>query len=221
MKILIVEDELETIDSLKSYLTNIGYRVDISLSGQDALKLIKQNEYSLIILDLNLPDLSGEIVCQKIRHLGKNTPILIISGDNQVVRKTALLNSGADDYLEKPFSPEELVARLKALLRRPTNLRSNLFKLRNLEVDRFKKVVRLNKQELDLTRKEFLILEYLTNNPSCLVSREELIDQVWGEEADYFSNTIETHMMNIRKKLNKTTNKPFIKTVFGRGYKIS
>ncbi len=221
MKILIVEDELETINSLKSYLKNVGYKADVSLSGQNALELIKKIEYPLIILDLNLPDLNGELVCQKIRYLDKHAPILIISGDTQVCRKTALLNSGADDYLEKPFSPEELVARIKALLRRPANLRSDLFKLRNLEVDRFKKVVRLNKQELYLTRKEFLILEYLINNPRCLVNREELIDQVWGEQADYFSNTIETHMMNLRKKINQGIGRPFIKTVFGRGYKIS
>lgn len=221
MKILIIDDELETINPLKSYLINIGYIVNISLNAQKALELIKQNKYSLIILDLNLPDLNGEIVCQKIRHLEKNIPILIISGDNQATRKTALLNSGADDYLEKPFSPEELVARLEALLRRPVNLRGNLFKLRSLEVDRSKKIVSLNKRELYLTRKEFLILEYLINNIKCLVSREELIDQVWGAEADYFSNTIETHVMNLRKKLNQKTSRPFITTVFGRGYKIS
>lgn len=221
MKLIIIDDDEEILSSLKNSLNKQGFNVDSVGSGQTGLELINQNNYDLIILDLNLPDLSGEQICKIVRAKGKMLPILIISANNQIVSKINLLNLGADDYLSKPFIISELIARVQALLRRPPKIINSIIKIHDLELDRQKQTLEIAGKEVYLTKKEFLILEYFVNHPEIVISKNELMEHVWDMEANFFSKTIEMHMVNLRKKIDCNRAVPLIKTVSGRGYKLS
>ena len=221
MKIIIIEDDENIINPIKTSLNSHNFIVDEAKNGQIGLELIKKNNYDLIILDLNLPDLNGEEICQTIRRSGLMLPILIISADNQINRKINLLDLGADDYLSKPFSIPELISRAKALLRRPPQIANSIIKIDNLKIDKQKQTLTIDNKDVYLTKKEFLILEYFINHPSVVISRNELMEHAWDMEANFFSKTIEMHMVNLRRKLDKNRNIPLIKTVSGRGYKFN
>jgi two-component system copper resistance phosphate regulon response regulator CusR len=221
MKILTIEDDKDMLSFLKNNLKHHGFSVDAAENGQDGLNLALNDHYDLVILDLNLPDIDGHAVCQKIREAKLMMPILILSGEDQTSSKTLLLDSGADDYLTKPFCFTELIARINALLRRPYNISDNIIKIDTLELDLAKQKVKRDGQEIYLTRTEYLILELLTSKVGSIVSRSEIMDKVWDTEADIFSKAIETHILNIRNKVDKPSKIKLIKTITGRGYKIS
>jgi DNA-binding response OmpR family regulator len=220
MKLLIIDDEKQILSFLKINLESLGFVVDIAENGESGLSLAQINAYDLIILDLSLPDISGEDICKNLRNEGQNTKILILSANSQTTNKVYLLNTGADDYLTKPFSLEELVARIKALSRRPKEISSDLLTAQDLKLDRQKQIVSKAGKEIYLTRKEFLLLEYFMSHPNTVISRGELMEHIWDSEVNLFSKTIETHILHLRNKIDKRT-KPLLKTVSGRGYKFN
>lgn len=220
MKIIVIDDDLGIIKFLKPSLQEEGFLVDIANEGSRGLFLSQTNSYDLIILDLNLPGKNGDQICQELREEGKTVPILILTVNNDIESKIRLLNSGADDYLTKPFSFEELLARIKALLRRPHTMQSEVLTIGDLILNKGSQKVLRQGKEIYLTLKEFTLLEYLMRNPGKVISRAEILEHVWDMEGDAFSNAIETHIHNLRQKINKGFAVKLIDTVPCRGYKI-
>ncbi|MDA3803144.1 MAG: response regulator transcription factor [Patescibacteria group bacterium] len=221
MKILSIEDEKEISLFLKTNLEHIGFSVDIAETAEGGLFLASTNEHDLILLDLNLPDKNGIEVCKSLRLSGNKVPILILSVNEGVNDKISLLEAGADDYLTKPYSITELSARIKAITRRPQTIKSEILSYKDLYLDSNKQIIKKGENIIYLTRKEFILLSYLLRNKGRVISRGEILEHVWDKEADIFSNTIETHILNLRRKINKDDNESFIKTYSGRGYAIS
>ena len=215
MKILLIEDDKELADSLIESLKEESFLVEYSYSGSEGIYMAINNKYDIIITDLNLPDEKGENVCKAIRAT-KKTPILVLTGELETENKIKMLNLGADDYLTKPFSFKELVARINAISRRSLQITEEIIEIENLKIDRNKKKVFYNGKEIYLTNKEYLLLEILAINKNRIVSRAEILETSWDSNADIFSNAIETHISNIRKKISKD----IIKTFSGRGYAI-
>lgn len=220
MRILIVEDEKDISRFLKAGFAAESFVADIAEDGEKGSYLARTNDYDLIILDNMLPLKTGRQVCEEIRKAKISTPILMLSVKSETTMKVDLLNAGADDYLTKPFSLDELLARSRALLRRPEKIIDQVFTAHGLTVDIAKQVVSRGNQEIYLTRKEFMLLEYLLRNRGAVVSRSMILEHVWDMSVDPFSNTIEAHIMSLRKKIDTKTVK-LIQTVSGRGYKIT
>ena len=220
MKILTIEDEKEINLYLKTNLENTGFSVDVAETAEGGLFLANTNEHDVILLDLNLPDKNGIEVCKSLRLSGNKVPIIILSVNNTVNDKVSLLEAGADDYLSKPFSITELKARIKAISRRPQTINNEILSYKNISLDSNKQVIRKGDKSIYLTRKEFILLSYLLRNKGRVISRGEILEHVWDKEADIFSNTIETHILNLRNKLNKNNKESVIKTYSGRGYAI-
>jgi DNA-binding response OmpR family regulator len=220
MRLLIVEDEKEIKDFLKVSLEAEFYIVDTAADGEEGSFLARSNDYDLIILDNILPKKTGAEVCYDIRKEGINTPILILSIQSETTNIVDLLNKGADDYLTKPFSFDELLARIKALLRRPQEIQKDIVEIGNLVIDCKKHKVKIEGKDVYLTKKEYMLLEYLLRNKGMVVSRGKILEHVWDMNADPFSNTIESHILSLRKKIDNDQCKKLIHTVPGRGYKI-
>jgi len=220
MKILIVEDEVKMSNFLKQSLEAEYYAVDLALDGEEGSHLAQINDYDLIILDYVLPKKDGLEVLGEIRASGFTVPVLMVSVRNEAVRKAELLNAGADDYLAKPFVLQELLARVKALLRRPKQLENDVFRIGDLELDTKGCTVKRGKKEVYLTRKEFMLLHYLMQHEGTVLSRGMILEHVWDMHTDIFSNTIESHMLSLRKKIGDTGKQRLIQTIPGRGYKI-
>jgi DNA-binding response OmpR family regulator len=220
-KILLVEDDRYIASTLVQTLSST-YQVDVALSGKSGLYKTDSEVYDIVILDLNLPDISGQDVCQQLRHRGIKAPILILSGNVKVISKINLLDAGANDYLTKPFSLGELKARLKALLR---SKQAPVWPAMHLEVsgitlNRRNYSVSRNGVELQLRRKEFELLECLMEQAGNVVSRQDLIDRVWQGFYDSITNTLDVHIKYLRDKLDRPFDKPLIATVHGRGYML-
>lgn len=220
MRILVIEDEKEIREYLKSGLLAENYAVDTAEDGEKGCFFARTNNYDLIIMDNYLPGKKGWEICAELRKEKNNVPILMLSVNKDVETKVELLNIGADDYLPKPFSFEELLARTRALMRRPKKIEEEILIIDNLAVDTNNQTVKLNNKEIYLTKKEFALLEYLMRNIGRVLSRAVIMEHVWDMNADPFSNTVETHIRNLRRKLNKGNSNDFIHTVSGRGYKI-
>jgi DNA-binding response OmpR family regulator len=221
MRILIIEDDKDVLNFLKPSLEEKGFVADAISDGNKGTFMALTNDYDLIILDLNLPGKNGDLICQQLRSEGKITPVIILTVKTDIESKVKLLNCGADDYLAKPFSFEELLARIKALLRRSPAIASNVLKIGDLALDKTKQKVTRAGREVYLTLKEFSLLEYLMSNAEKVISRAEILEHVWDMEGDAFSNAIETHIFNLRHKINKgCQGKELIQTVPCRGYKI-
>lgn len=220
MHILIVEDEKDIRDFIKKSLQSECYAVDTAEDGERGLFLIRTNTYDIVILDNNMPKKTGREVCQELREEGNNVPILMLSVQSETTTKVDLLNAGADDYLTKPFSIDELSARIKALLRRPKNIENEIFNVDDLMLDINRHVVKRAGKEIYLTRKEFTLLKYLIKNQGSVLSRSMIMEHVWDMSIDPFSNTIESHIMSLRKKIDLPECKKLIHTVNGRGYKF-
>lgn len=220
MRILIIEDNKDILHFLKKSLEFEGFVIDIAENGVKGESLALINEYCLIILDLNLPKKSGDEICKKLRSEKIFTPIIILSVEENVESKVRLLNSGADDYLLKPFSFSELLARIKALIRRPQEFVKEVLQFKDLVLNSNKQTVIKNNETIYLTRKEFSILELLMCNQGKIVSRALIMESAWDSEADVFSKTIETHILNLRRKIDKDNPEKIIKTIPGRGYMI-
>lgn len=220
MKILLVEDEKEIINFLKSSLEAECYTVDIAEDGEKGSYLARTNDYDLVVLDIVLPKKNGKEICQEIRKDGKEMPIIMLSIKSEISTKVELLNIGADDYITKPFSFKELLARVKALIRRPHKIEVEIIKIDDLILNTESQTTKRGSEEIYLTRKEFILLEYLMRNNGNVMSRSMIMEHVWDINADPFSNTIESHILNLRRKIDKNYNKKLIQTISGRGYKI-
>jgi len=220
MRILVIEDDPDVSSTIASCLTAESFAVDEAADGSEGFYLARLNDYDLVITDYLLPKKDGLELCADLRSLGKTMPILVVSVKSTVPDKVALLDHGADDYLTKPFSYDELISRVRALLRRPPQLEQSVITLGDITIDSARQVVRCGPDDIYLTRKEFSLLEYLAQRQGAVVSRSMLIEHVWNMERDLFSNTIEAHILNLRKKLGARTSAKLIHTVPGRGYKI-
>jgi DNA-binding response OmpR family regulator len=216
--ILIVDDEEKIVDVIKSYLDNDGYKTITAYNGQDAIKRFNEYNPSLVILDLMLPDVSGEDICHIIRQKSR-TPIIMLTAK---VKESDILNGldmGADDYLTKPFSPKELVARVKTVLRRSENELiplSDSFNIGNIVIDNIKHEVRKEGIPINLTNIEYVILLTMAKVPQKTFTREEIIQTAFNGEFGGFDRSIDAHIKNIRKKLSKD----IIKTIHGVGYRF-
>jgi len=221
MKILFIEDDSSIRNVLRISLESEGHTVDESSDGEQGSFLARTNEYDLIILDNNLPKKGGKQVCLEIRNANIHTPILMLSAKSEVTEKVALFELGADDYVTKPFSYEELTARIHALIRRPKQIEETTYKINNLSLNSDTCEVTRKDKRIYLTRKEFSLLELLMKNNGKVLSRGVLMDHVWDMDMDPFSNTLETHIMNVRKKIGDTKTSRIIQNVPGRGYRIN
>lgn len=221
MRILVIDDEVGFSSALSEGLRNEGYAVDIAPNGEEALFLFGLYPYNLLLLDLNLPDTDGLILCKKFRALKPEILICILSARGEVFEKVDGLDQGADDYLSKPIHFDELLARIRALYRRNLNLRNPLLEVGQLLIDTNLRMVFFNDLEIKLTSKEYRLLEYLTQNIGRTVSAEKIILHVWGEDKAMFSNTVRTHISYLRSKLkNAGVTNPVIVTTVNVGYTL-
>lgn len=220
MRILIIDDDENILKSLSDKLRQSGYTTDTLTDGKKGSYVARTNKYDVIIIDLLLKYKNGLEVCSEIRSAKISTPIIFISTENNTPKKIEAFNIGADDYITKPFSFSELLARIKAILKRPEKIVDNFFQLDDLMVDINKQEVIKNGHRIYLTRKEYSLLECMAKKPGVVVSRGEILEDAWGYDTNPFSNTIEAHIRNIRKKIGETKNKKYIQTVPGRGYKL-
>jgi DNA-binding response OmpR family regulator len=219
MKILLIEDDANIIHALTPALKEAGYITTAIANGEAGFFAAQIGEYDLIVLDYNLPGLNGREIIRKLRANGSTIPIIMLTVHSELTEKIDILNIGADDYLTKPFSFSELLARIKAILRRPENWEEDTLKIGGLEVNPNKFLVTQNNQRVSLSSKEFALLEYLLRHKGLILSRQNIMEHVWDENADPFSNTIEVHIRNLRRKL-ETDGRRLIFTVSNRGYKI-
>ncbi len=219
MKILLIEDDLEISKSLFSFLKAKNVVADLANDGEYGLRLALTNKYTAILLDYNLPKLSGQEIIKKLRQENNMTPVIMITVRSELDDKINLLNAGVDDYLIKPFSLCELWARIKAVTRRPVEIKPDCLKIKNIELCPDKFSVKKNGHSIKLRAKEFSLLTYLLENRGSFVSRQDIMEHVWDVNANPFSNTIEVHIMKLRKKLESGRDK-FIFTLSNRGYKI-
>ncbi len=221
MRILVVEDERKIARALALALKNEKYAVDICFDGTEAFAMATAIDYDLIILDRMIPgDYDGITLTKKLRNLENKTPILLLTALSSVQDKTHGLDSGADDYLTKPFALDELLARVRALLRRPKTIAENTLKVADLSLDPILHTVKRSNSAIELTNKEFSLLEYLMRNKNQPVSKEQIIEHVWDFDADILPNNIEVYISYLREKIDKPFDKKLIQTVRGVGYKI-
>jgi two-component system copper resistance phosphate regulon response regulator CusR len=222
MRILVVEDEHKIANSLKKGLEQESYVVDLAYDGIEGYDLASSEEYDVIILDLMLPQTDGITICQKLRAEKIQTPILILTAKGELDDKVQGLNAGADDYLIKPFAFEELLARIRALSRRPKQGMNSLLTYEDLSLDTQKYLVLRAGEKIKLSRKEFSLLEYLMRHPEQILTKDQIISHVWNYESDILPNTVEVYIGYLRKKIDEPFNKfkPLIKTVRGYGYKL-
>lgn len=224
-KILVVEDEKNILNVIKAYLEKENYHVITAMDGEEALEIFYSHNIHLIILDLMLPKMSGEKVCTTIRKTS-SVPIIMLTAKIDEEEKIEGLSIGADDYITKPFSPRELVSRVKALLRRSYRDDNPLFEKMSfnngkLEIDLDKMIVIKNKEIVNLTSKEFKLLSALLTNPGQVFTREQLINKAFGFDYEGYDRTIDSHIKNIRQKIEDNPKKPqYIITVYGVGYKF-
>ncbi len=201
-------------------LTERSFSVDVAEDGEKGSFLARTNEYDLIILNNVLPKKSGLEVCREIRAAGKTVPILMLSEKQEPATKAQLLDAGADDYLGKPYSLEERLARIRALLRRPKQMTGDVLKADDLTLNTKAHTVYRAKKEIHLSPREFSLLEYLLRNKGAVLSRGMILEHVWNMDIDPFSNTIESHIVSLRRKIDSHGKRKLIQTVPGVGYKI-
>jgi heavy metal response regulator len=217
MRLLLVEDEKNVAAFIRKGLEEEFYTVDVAEDGASGCAMAEANSYDLLILDLMLPEMNGMEICRRLRGKGRKVPVLMLTAVDSVSSKVQGLESGADDYLTKPFAFSELVARVKALLRRYGNSVSEL-SLEDLKIDLLARRVFRGSTEIQLTPKEFSLLEYLLRNKGRVLSRTQIIENVWGYTFDPSTNVIDVHIKSIREKVDENFPKRLIHTVRGVGY---
>src|SRR3989339_747770 len=222
MRILVVEDEHRIANSIKKGLEQELYAVDVTYNGLDGFDLASTEDYDLLVLDLMLPGLTGLSICRQLRQKNIHTPILILTAKGQIEDKVEGLDSGADDYLTKPFSFEELLARLRALTRRPQKALSTILKVGNLTLDTTTFEVKRANSLISLSGREFSLLEFFLRHPHQIVTKEKIIGHIWNYDANILPNTVEVYVKNLRRKIDLPFKNlpPLIHTVRGFGYKI-
>ena len=220
MKILIVEDDLKISAFLEKGLKEENYTVDTSYDGEDGFYLIQTNKYDLIILDIMIPNIDGITLCKKIREEGVETPIIMLTAKSSIEEKVLGLNEGANDYLTKPFSFEELLARINVQLRSGKNL-NNIIKIDDLTLDRDKKLVMRANKEIEFTSKEYALVEYLMMNKEKIITEEMINQSLWNVDESTASNIVSVYMYRVRNKIDKSFDNKLIHTIRGMGYKMS
>lgn len=222
MRILVVEDEHKIANSIKKGLTQEGFAVDVAFDGEEGYNLASTEEYDVIVLDLMLPEIDGKTVCKRLRSESIHTPVLMLTAKGQLDDRVEGLNAGADDYLVKPFAFAELVARIKALTRRPQGTLLQTITVEDLTLDTVTYEVKRNKQAITLSRKEFGLLEYLMRHARQTLTKDQIISNIWDYDADVLPNTVEVYIGYLRQKIDRPFPelKPLIHTIRGFGYKI-
>ncbi len=218
MRILLVEDEKKIANFIERGLKEDHYTVDVAYDGAKGLFLAEINVYDLVILDIMLPLKDGLSVCKELRSKNINVPVLILTARDSVEDKVSGLDSGADDYLAKPFAFDELLARIRALLRRNKVSKTDKLQIADLELDQVAHKVKRAGKELSLTSKEYTLLEYLMLNPNQVITRTMISEHVWNEDFDSFTNVIDVYVNYLRNKIDKGFKKQLIHTVRGTGY---
>lgn len=220
MRALVVDDEVELRETLAENLRDECFAVDTASDGTEGSYMARTNDYDIILLDNMLPEKSGTTICMEVRRTGRTVPILMLSVLSDSWQKVTLLNAGADDYLSKPYSFDELMARIRALLRRPSNLVGDVLTVDDLTLDVKQQSVKRAERGVYLTRKEFTLLAYMMRHQGTVLSRGMIMEHVWDMVSDPFSNTIESHIRGLRKKVERPGLRKLIHTVPGRGYKL-
>ena len=219
MRILVVEDEGRLAANIaRSLRESAGYAVDIAADGQDGLFMAESNPYDAILLDLMLPRMDGREVLKKLRAGKQHTPVMVLTARDEKDSVVALLNAGADDYLTKPFDLGEMLARVKALIRRGKGQASPVLAVGDLEINTVDRTVRRNQRSIVLTAMEYRVLEYMAYRPRAVVSKTELLEHLYDYNWEKFSNVIEVYISGLRRKLNKDSLTPLIHTYRGQGY---
>lgn len=223
MRILVIEDDHKIASAIKKGLEMESFAVDLEFDGRGGLGSAQTYPYDLIILDRMLPEIDGIKICEILRDKNIHLPILMLTARDKISDKVEGLNAGADDYLVKPFAFEELLARIRALLRRPQNSVENVLKIDNLELNTTTYEVRRNGVTIELSNKEFALLEYMMRNPERILTKDNIIAHVWDYDADVLPNTVEVYVGYLRNKIDKPfpERNSLIKTVRGFGYKIA
>lgn len=223
MDILLVEDDERIVEFLRRGLKAEGYQVDVAHTGREAIALGNSGEFRIIILDLRLPDLNGRQVCEQLRASQVDTPILMLTAMDATMDKVAGLRSGADDYMTKPFAFEELLARIEALLRRrggEMTFEVSELQVADLALNRETHQVRRGENLIDLTPKEFALLECFMRAPGRVLSRTRILEQVWGYSSDPLTNVVDVYVRQLRRKIDEGQERRLLQTVRGYGYKL-
>ena len=220
MSVLVVEDEINLLNALKRGLTDSGFAVSIATNGNTGLEMALKHSFSVIVLDIMLPGIDGMELCKQLRINNIKTPIIMLTALDSTENIVSALDSGADDYLTKPFQMPELAARLRTLQRRNGNgvIESEKLKIANLEVDLDAKTVTCNQEVISLTATEYRLLLYLLKNQNKVLTRIQILDQVWDIDFNLGTNVVDVYINYLRKKIEKKTNTKLIHTVFGMGY---
>ncbi len=220
MRLLVVEDEPKLNKALVQGLQQRGYAVDFALDGEAGERMARLNSYDAIVLDIMLPKQDGLTVCRHLREQKIITPVIFLTAKDQIQDKVDGLDMGADDYLVKPFSFDELNARLRSLLRRPALKHADVLEFNGLTLDTSAQKVSVNDQEIELTLREYGLLEYFLRNVGKVITRQDILDHVWDQFFDSFSNVVDVHIKNLRKKLPSAyANR--LKTIWGKGYRLA
>ena len=220
MRILLVEDESKVAGFVKRGLVAERYAVDVAPDGKQGLEFARTYQYDLIILDLGLPEMDGNTVLKRVRAVDTKVPVLILTARDAVQDKVSNFEAGADDYLTKPFAFAELQVRVKALLRRGPVNRASTVRLRDLELDRLSQQVKRGGRRIELTIKEYALLEYLMSNQGRVLSRNTIIEHVWDESFDGLTNVVDVYIRHLRKKVDDQYEYKLIHTVRGVGYAV-
>ena len=222
MRILVVEDEVKLAEVVSEGLTKKGYAVDTVQDGAKAFTRISvhQLDYDLVLLDLMLPSMSGIDICRQMRAEGITTPIIVLTAKDDIEHKVELLSAGADDYIVKPFSFEELIARIQAILRRPTEALPIVLTALDIELSPANRTASRDGVPLTLTLKEFGLLEYFLRHANEVVNREDLLAHLWDFNYDSFSNVVDVHVKNLRQKLDRGSYPSILETIRGIGYRL-
>jgi DNA-binding response OmpR family regulator len=217
MKILIVEDEKKIANSLKKNFNDEGFNATVCYDGAEALNVISEEKFDIILLDWRLPEITGIDVCKRIRRANNQTPIILLTALSNVTNKVDALNSGADDYITKPFSFEEVLARVNVQIRR-NSFSSNVIELDNLSLNLISHILVTENDSIKLSEMEFELLKYFLENKDQIIDRETLCEDVWKLKFSPGTNVVDVTVKNLRNKLEKNTGKKYIKTVYGEGY---
>jgi DNA-binding response OmpR family regulator len=221
MRVLLVEDDDRLAASVANQLRQAGFAVDVVARGADALREIAVSPYDAIVLDLQLPDADGVDICRRLRERGTPVRIIMATARDGVADRITGLDTGADDYLVKPYSVQELTARLRALLRRPEAALPPVYSVADLELDTATRAARRGDRPIELTTKEFMVLEYMMRNAGRVLTREQISEHAWDANYDPFSNVIDVYVARLRRKVDQPGEAQLIETVRGAGYRLA
>ncbi len=219
VKVLLIEDEIKLARFVELELKYEGYEVTVCHDGREGFETFFKDEYNLILLDLMLPGLNGIEICRRIRRTSQ-TPIIMLTAKDEIMDKVAGLDSGADDYLTKPFAIEELLARMRVALKHSEikKEKDSIFSLYDMKIDTAQRLVTINDEQIELTKKEYELLLYLVKNKNIVLTREQILNQVWGYDYLGETNVVDVYIRYLRSKIDETYNKKYIHTIRGVGY---